>query len=129
MNTIKYFIVGLLFFITMSLLGVFIYLFCSNIIEVFVVWFCAVLCANFAELTSFYYSKIGLINMKVGDYILLAKDSPEGSQRMVGEVVRFAKGFYVISVNKNILKLDPKTLDVFDKNGDAYRFCGITQGQ
>ena len=48
---------------------------------------------------------------------------------MVGEVVRFAKGFYVISVNKNILKLDPKTLDVFDKNGDAYRFCGITQGQ
>lgn len=129
MNAIKYFVVGLLFLITMAFLGAFIYLFCSNIIEVFVVWICAVLCANFAELTSFYYSKIGLTSMKVGDYILLAKDSADGSQRVIGEVIRFANGFYVISTNKNTLKLNPKTLEVTSKNGENYRFCGITQGQ
>lgn len=128
MNAFKYCVATLFFLTTILLLGFFIYLFCNNIIIVSSTIIIAGLCSSFAELTSFYLSKIGLVSMKVGDFVLLAKDTPEGSTRLVGEVIRFANGYYHISTSKFTVKLNPKNLQISSEDGCKYRFCGITQG-
>lgn len=130
MKIYKYLITVLLFLITMSFLSLFIWLFCNNIVVVISVWFSALLCSNFAELTSFYLSRIGLTNMKIGDYVLIAKDGKnQSSTRMIGEVTHFINGRYIIKAGKIKLKFNPKTLElVSDDENYSYRFCGITQG-
>lgn len=119
-----------LFSATLFFLGIFIFLFCNNIIEVLAVWLFGTLCSFCADMTSLYLDKFGYTSMKLGDYILLSRNNEETDivERVIGEIISINDENYSARVGKISLKINKNTLKVTADDGKNYKFFGVVNG-
>lgn len=68
--------------------------------------------------------------MQKGDLVLLARTNAKTktTDRLVGEIVNFVEGCFVIKTNLLTLRLNPKSLKVMSDDSDfIYRYSGIVK--
>ena len=118
------------FLATLLFLSVFIYFFCTNILSVLAVWFSGMACSILADMTSLNLEKLGYIEMKLGDYVLLSRYNKETdiNERIVGEIIAINDENYSVRVGLIALKINKKTLVVTANDNKQYKFFGVVQG-
>lgn len=118
------------FLATLLFLSAFIYFFCTNILSVLAVWFSGMACSILADMTSLNLEKLGYIEMKLGDYVLLSRYNKETdiNERVIGEIIAINDENYSVRVGLIALKINKKTLVVTANDNKQYKFFGVVQG-